>query len=564
MKIFIKNLVLTMFSAGLIVSCETTELGLTNDPNEANPSQATPDAYLNSISQEFARFNQDFGTNASEVTRINHMGARLYQQAYSPASQDVEWRTAYSSILVDIQAMNELATEANFKRHIGMGQVMEAFIIVTLVDFYGDIPYSEAVSGIENLNPALDNGESIYTAALNLLDQAVNNFSTEDNAADPSIDFFYDGDWETWIKLTNSLKLKIYAQTRLVDASAVGAFNSIITSGNYITSTDEDFQFRWGSSVVNPDSRHPDYADNYTPQGSADYVSNWLMNYMDNSKRDNGIATFDGADPRIRYYYYRQAAITPGASDDPDGGNQQTLSCSVESPPPHYVGTTNTFCFLPNGYWGRDHGDDDGTPPDGQLKTTFGVYPAGGEFDDSTFESVDLGSGGGGAGITPIFLAQTVDFLRAEIAYVGGDVTTAGTLMSNGINKSISKTTSFGSLDSGADISLAPTAEDITAYVTEVEELYAAAIGDEKLNLLAKEFWVAQFGNGIDAYNFYRRTGYPNDLQASLEPAPGGFIRSFLYPAVFANNNSNVTQKEFVTQKVFWDNNPDAGFPFSN
>ncbi|WP_419213875.1 SusD/RagB family nutrient-binding outer membrane lipoprotein [Maribacter sp. X9] len=563
MKIFSKNLVLIMFSAGLILSCETAELGLTSDPNESNPTQATPDAYLNSISQEFGRFNEEFGTNASELTRINHMGTRLYQQAYSPASQDAEWRFAYSSMLIDIRAMNELATKANFKRHIAMGQVMEAFTMVTLVDFYGDVPYSEAVQGIEILNPKLDDGASIYAAAVSLLDAAIGNFTTTDNTADPSIDYFYDGDWDTWVKLANSLKLKIYAQSRLVDSGAIAAFNSIIDSGDYITSVDEDFQFTWGTSVVNPDSRHPKYGDNYTPQGSENYMSNWLMNYMDNSKKDNGIDTYEDSDPRIRYYYYRQSETTPGAIDS-DGPNQQTLSCSVEAPPAHYEGTGFTFCYLPNGYWGRDHGDDDGTPPDGQLKTTFGVYPAGGEFDDSTFEGVDLGSGAGGAGITPIFLSQTIDFLKAEIAYISGDVMDAGTFLKDGITKSIAKTTAFGSLDADADLSLEPTTEEITNYISEVEELYEAASGDEKLNLIAKEFWVSLFGNGIDAYNFYRRTGYPNDLQASLEPAPGAFVRSFLYPSVFANNNSNVTQKPSVTVKVFWDNNPDSGFPLSN
>tara|TARA_R110000765_G_scaffold146856_3_gene249268 strand:- start:2242 stop:3909 length:1668 start_codon:yes stop_codon:yes gene_type:complete len=555
MKIIIKNLVLTLFSAGLILSCETTELNITSDPNAVSPEQATPDFYLNRVQEEFARFNDAFGTNGSEVTRIEQMGTRLYQQAYSPASQDAEWRFAYSSMLTDINAMNELATEANFKRHIGMGQVMKAFTIVTLVDFYGDVPYSEANIGIEDLNPTSDSGASIYAAALELLDSAKANFSTTDNAADPENDYYYDGDWDNWVKLSNSLKLKIYAQTRLVDAGAVSAFNAIITGGNYITSVDEDFQFTWGTNVVNPDSRHPNYIDNYTPQGSNDYMSNWLMNYMDNSKTNS--------DPRIRYYYYRQAETTPGASDS-DGPNQQNLSCSVEPVPAHYLAAGTTFCYLPNGYWGRDHGDDDGTPPDGQLKTTYGVYPAGGEFDDSTFSSVDLGTGAGGAGIMPIFLAQTVDFLRAEVAYASGNAAGAKTFLLNGIQKSMDKTLAFGELDGGADLSLAPSDDDVADYIDEVDVLYETAVGDEKLNLIAKEFFVALYGNGIDAYNFYRRTGYPSDLQPDLEPNPGAFIRSFLYPAVYANNNNTVTQKTSVTEKVFWDNNPDAGFPLSN
>jgi hypothetical protein len=349
----------------------------------------------------------------------------------------------------------------------------------------------------------------------------------------------------------------------LVDAGAEAAFDAIITSGNYITSIDEDFQFSWGTNVVNPDARHPKYANNYTPTGAEDYVSNWLMNYMDNSKKDNGVTTFEGSDPRIRYYFYRQSSTTPGAPGvEP---NQQTLSCSVEPAPAHYVAGGFTFCNLPNGYWGRDHGDDDGTPPDGILRTTYGVYPAGGEFDDSTFESIDLGTGGAGAGITPIFLAQTIDFLRAELANENNDVVGARGFLLAGIDKSIEKTTAFGILDSGADLSLAPTATDIEDYETEVGQLFdAATTREERLNLIAKEFWVAQFGNGIDAYNFYRRTGYPSDLQPNLEPDPGAFIRSFLLPAVYANNNSNVTQKTSVTTKVFWDNNPDSGFPLSN
>ncbi len=563
MKIIIKQLVLAIFSVGLLLSCESTDLDLTTDPNAVSPDQATPDFYLNRIQEEFARFNDAFGTNGSEVTRIEYMGTRLYQQAYSPASQDAEWRFAYSSMFTDIAAMNELATEANFKRHIGMGQVFQAFTAVTLVDFYGDVPYSAATGGIDDLNPAADGGAAVYEAALGLLDQAIANFTTNDNAADPDNDYYYGGDWDNWTKLANSLKLKIYAQSRLVDSGAINAFNAIITSGNYITSIDEDFQFTWGTNVVNPDSRHPNYIDNYTPQGSEDYMSNWLMNYMDNSKVGNSVAIYEDSDPRIRYYYYRQSETTPGAVDS-DGPNQQNLSCSVEPIPQHYVDGGFTFCYLPNGYWGRDHGDDDGTPPDGQLKTTYGVYPAGGSFDNSEFDAVDLGSGGGGAGIMPVFLAQTVDFLRAEIAYATNDISGARTHLSNGVRKSIEKTVSFGSVDANADLSLAPTETDIDDYVAEIEALYDAATGDEKLNLIAKEFWVALYGNGIDAYNFYRRTGYPNDLQANLEPDPGSFMRSFLYPAVYANNNSSATQKSSVTVKVFWDNNPDSGFPLSN
>ena len=44
------------------------------------------------------------------------------------------------------------------------------------------------------------------------------------------------------------------------------------------------------------------------------------------------------------------------------------------------------------GYWGRDHGNDEGTPPDNFTRTASGVYPAGGSFDGS--EDVFLYVGG--------------------------------------------------------------------------------------------------------------------------------------------------------------------------
>jgi hypothetical protein len=63
----------------------------------------------------------------------------------------------------------------------------------------------------------------------------------------------------------------------------------------------------------------------------------------------------------------------------------------------------------------------------------------------------------------------------------------------------------------------------------------------------------------------YRRTGYPTSLQFNIEPNPGNFIRSFLYPSNEADVNSNISQKPNVDTKVFWDNNPSSpGFPSAN
>ena len=59
-------------------------------------------------------------------------------------------------------------------------------------------------------------------------------------------------------------------------------------------------------------------------------------------------------------------------------------------------------------------------------------------------------------------------------------------------------------------------------------------------------------GNGTDAYNAYRRTGLPSDVQPNIEPNPGAFPVSMWYPNNYTARNSNASQKSDLTGKVFW------------
>ena len=542
--------IFTYFSIALIGalffnSCETSELNLSDDPNNLTPAQADPDFYLNAVQINFARLVESLGETGAEVTRIENMGSRNYQNAYSPSGFDTNWQRAYQGILKNIADMNVLAEEAGLTKHIAIGQFIEAYTITLMVDYFGDVPYSEALNAEENLNPAVDSGADVYAAALSLLDKAIVNFNAE-ALTDPQYDFYYDYDYDNWIKACNTLKLKLDITT-----GNIPAFNSIIASGNYIDEVAEDFQFTWGSNQVQPDTRHPNYADNYENTGANDYQSVWLMDMMDTSN-----------DPRIRYYFYRQSETVPG-SDGTDP-NEETLDCSLQAPPAQYVAGGYAFCTLPNGYWGRNHGNNSGIPPDGLLKTAPGVYPVAGKFDDDSFDEIALGAGGGGSGITPIILSSWVAFWQAEAAMLTSPAAGLPFIL-DGTEKSISKVMTFGNVDPDADLSFEPTEDDVTAFMDALEASFTAAGSEEKWNIMAKQFFTALKGNGIDAYNFYRREGYPTDIEPNLEPNPGAFIRSFLYPANFANTNSSVQQKASVTQQVFWDDNPASpGFPVGN
>ena len=564
------NLIKILILCGglFFASCETTELDLTQNPNALSPVDADPDFYMNSIQLSYAYLIESFGNTAGAVTRIDYMSGRDYANAYQPGSFNGRWSSAYQTIMQDIREMNVIADESGLTHHKGIGQFIEAHILMTLVDFFGDIPYTEAFQGAANLNPVADSGASVYAVALGLLDSAIANFNS-DALGEPRwtstvTDPFYDGDWTAWTKAANTLKMNAYMNTRNVDGSSVANFNAIVASGNYIATTADDMQFSWGTLAVQPDSRHPRYRDNYTSTGGGVYMSNSLMDYMrggPNGGYSIGAGEFY-ADPRIMFYYHRQVSSTPGIEGD---ANEEVLECGLQQAPAHYTGYV--FCANPQGWWGRDHGNDNGIPPDGFLRTLAGVYPAGGKLDDWSYGGQTDGAGNAGNGVTPILLASWQDFLIAEAELVSGDEVAAKNAMFVGIQKSMDKVLNFYPRTERFDAIM----DIYFGGLAFVEQQFYARISDEwdaaanVMDVLGMQSFVAQYGNGLGAYNFYRRTGFPTTLQPNIEPNPGGFIRSFYYPGDHANNNSNISQKSGVTEPVFWDNGgASPGFPAAN
>ena len=539
------------FSSGLFLlflSCETTELDLTENPNALSPSQADATFFLNKTQVDFAYWVHYVGHRGGELTRINYMNGRNYKNVYDPSDWDHIWRTAYKTIMEDIRLMNILADESGLTFHKAMGKVFQAYILITLVDYFGDIPYSEALKTEEgNLNPLADSGESVYQVALSLLDSAIEDFNADGPKPD---DFYYGGDGTKWIKAANSIKKRALLN--------LGDFSGYSGITDYIKEAADDFQFSWGTNAATPDTRHPLYGGgrgqsseysairtNYSSTGGGEYMSNWLMFKMLNGHDGN-------KDPRMNYYFYRQVNATPGFDS---AGNEEVLECGLagyyvppqlQTPDQPFCAPTNSESAPANGYWGRDHGNDNGTPPDGFLRTLRGIYPAGGTFDDGSFEGQKDGAGKEGKGITPIILSSWMHYLNAEVAVnTAGDPTTE-TLA--GLKDALNKVDDLG----GEEL----TAEVIDAYIAAFTlEWNAANSTEDKLDLWATEFFISLTGNGIDAYNSYRRNGFPRDLQPNIEPDPGSFPLSQFYPANYTSTNSNANQKTDLNNRVFWNAN---------
>lgn len=552
MKKYNKITIFLLLLVGFAInSCdEVLDLELLDNPNEITLEKADLDRFLVAIQVDFQEFVYEMQVNGAEITRIEQMGTATYDNAYAPEFLNDGWRGAYQKMFSDMEAAEALAMSSESNKHIGVMHILKAYTLLTLVDFWGDVPYSEALQPEEFPFPYADDDAAVYGEAMNLLDSGISYLGADGNGLTP--DFYYQNDFDKWVNLANTLKMKAYVNTRLVDADAVNKFNAIVSSGNYIADTADDFQFQFGTSQDNPTTRHPSYVLNYRDTGVelGTYRSNWLMNEM-----------YYNDDPRTRYYFYRQKDYTPGANGEPP--NQADLPCSVKARPAHYP-LDMIYCNVGDGYWGRDHGQFEGIPPDATKRTAAGVYPAGGKFDDDDFSTAGLGTGGIGAGVLPIMLASWVDLMKAEMVMASNPASGWAHLQAS-LTKSMDKVMSFRTLDPDGDAAFAPTAADVSMYIANVGTDFNGANDDDKWEIFANEVLISHYGNGIDAFNFYRRTGYPHSLQYTIDPSAGALVRTLKYPAGEANTNGNIIQRPDVTTQVFWDNNPAyPAFPPAN
>ena len=581
MKRIFKYLMMTVIAAGtMFYSCETTELEDLASPNALSADLADADLLLNSIQINYLGAMQDMQYNGAALGRISYMGGRDYYNNFGSGTVSGAWGSLYSGMLPDIAAIESQNGEENLLAfHLGISKAMAAHVMMGLVDSVGDIPFSQANNPAEYPNPAVDDDAEVYAAAVAMLDEAESYL----NAAGGGDDLFYGGDASKWMKLVNTLRMRAMLTT--------GDYAGALAQGGVIDTADADMQFNYGTQELQPDTRHPWYQSDYTTSGANIYQSNWLMNTMLGDLGEwygapvayPGIGNEeDGAvqravmsdDPRRRYYFYRQQWITPGQTGmlyafdagpyvwplswgggPADTANGETLQCSLQLQPFHLdfteegedaYGMVGRWCAGNLGYWGRTHGNDEGTPPDNFTRTAVGVYPAGGSFDNQpdvpnydNYGSLSgtnagikgavwQGNGGGGQGIWPIYLSSYVHFMKAEAAMWLGDVSTARAMMEIGMQHSFAKVLSMGSVDPDADSNYFATATEVSDFIAmKLAEFDAAPLSNahvplapsankNKLDVLGEQYFVAMFGGANDAWNFIRRTGHPRHIALGL------------------------------------------------
>ena len=200
----------TFFTAGL---CATLALsGCTSDfgsinTDRNNPTEVTADLLLLPIMHTFIMDQFNYGDGAALAHQLSRTNYNETEQ-YAFGTNESTWSRYYLQ-LNDIQDMYNVARKNGQPSCQAIALIWKAFAIAQLTDLWGDVPYFEATQGGNNITPAYDTQEDIYTAdngIIDLLKQAEEMLSTSNDVI-PS-DLVYGGDRLRWRKFGNSLRLR--------------------------------------------------------------------------------------------------------------------------------------------------------------------------------------------------------------------------------------------------------------------------------------------------------------------------------------------------------------------
>lgn len=259
----IRYIILCSLLIGGLGACKKEFFTDVNE-NTNSPTLVLPSAKLATVEATLA-YSQggDFSRYTSMFTQQT-LGASRQSEAYYQyilTSQDADnlWGNMYTSVMSNCKDLIKQSDEKNYNVYSGIGRCLLGYSLQLMVDAWGDIPYSQAFNGLNNLQPAYDKDSTLYGVINSLADEAIQKL----NAADPGVltpsgdDYIYNGDIAKWLKFAHALKARLAIhQSKINPSLATTAISEIDQS---FTSNDDNAVFKFG---LNPTENHPWYQFN--------------------------------------------------------------------------------------------------------------------------------------------------------------------------------------------------------------------------------------------------------------------------------------------------------------
>ncbi len=289
----------------LLASCEDF-LDVNVDPN--NPTVVTPELVLPVAQKYSANLIQATDGGGRRANTIGNMLMYNWSQSDGFAWYPDEFKynvtssfysgifsNSYSQPLKQYQILTQLDEEYDNYKAIGM--IMKAYHFQLLVDFYGDVPYTEALLRKDNATPIYDDAAFIYGDLVVQLSAAIELINNAPSSAvmPGTDDIMFGGDMTEWIKFANTVKLRIGVRS----SNSAAISEAFAQSEGFIT---DDVLVNPGYSK-DAGKQNPfwnlygaDESETLTLTSKATCATDFVLTYLQNT-----------ADARIDYLYEKPA-----------------------------------------------------------------------------------------------------------------------------------------------------------------------------------------------------------------------------------------------------------------
>lgn len=402
-------------------------------------------------------------------------------------------------------------------------RILKAFTFHRLTDYYGSIPYFNALTNHDNsiFFPTYDKQKDIYMDLLKELDEATTAFTAPaaDGFADG--DIYYEGDIDKWKRWGYSLMLRLAMRISNVDPATANTYVAKAVAGGVFASNNDN--------VYVPTSIGPDRAINqngtsrtFIPGdgGQSTILSKTLIDFL---KGANPASTSDD-DPRLMIL---SGGIGVWSSED----------------------TWNPTNANPLDQKGMPNGKDET-----MLKAIEGI-PANATFNPDLLYSkinpklLDRDE------LYPLMNYGEVEFYLAEAAErsIGGlSPAEAKSHYEKGVKASMQMMVRY-------DASFVVSDAQVSSYLT----TYPYGVTKPALEMIGDQIWVNHFLNWWEAWTDYRRSALPKLVPTNY---PGNITNGVIptrlnYPTSEVSGNPNyaagATTPNTWTTKVWWAGGPE-------
>lgn len=308
-------------------------LDVNNDPNRVNDNNITPEllfpqaahaagALMKPSNTNYASFMYnwvgyfsmpgDFALPGSETT---------YEIA--PTYPEVLWDNHYNN-LFDLYLVQQKALAEGDSVLAGAAMVLSSKVWQEVVDIFGSVPYTEVFQNNKTRTPKYDKDVDIYNSLQKKLDDAITYLKKTVRGSFTSADIVNHGNTTKWIKLANTIKLRL-----LIHQSEVPGFNPAteitkITNNGGVLHQGETVSVNPGYSN-DAGKQNPYYANwGFTVTGAdanpGERANLFIVNILKNS-----------TDPRLTRFFSPVGATVVGTSyglaagQNPDGAHSSKV-----------------------------------------------------------------------------------------------------------------------------------------------------------------------------------------------------------------------------------------------